>query len=341
MGKILIEVKNLVKEYPGTLAVKNASFRVSEKSVHGFLGPNGAGKTTSLKMICGLLHATKGELFFAGQSYSSDSSYINQIKTQIGYLPETPPIYDDLSVLDCLKFCGQLRNLNKMQLKNSIERVNEMLNLSDLLPRRAGHLSKGQKQKLGLAQALLHQPKLIVLDEPTAGLDPLAIREMRRLIAILKTEHTVILSSHLLHEVELCCDEITIIEKGQTIISGPLNQVMATKKIAGENSLKTEVIFLTFFGNEQIVEKIFQEHPEVIDWTFIARTIDSINVELVMNIHEHSNQSKNELLKRLIGNQVAIFEFRVSPRSLEQTFINLLNSNNPNIDQQLNTGVSQ
>lgn len=210
-----IKIENLTKSYGAQKAVNNISFEVKTGEILGFLGPNGAGKSTTMKMITGYLEIEHGNIQIGGQSIQSSG-----IKTQIGYLPENNPLYLDMPVIDYLEFCASLQKVEKNRIP---ERVREMVRVCGLDPekyKKIGELSKGYRQRVGLAQAMIHDPKILVLDEPTTGLDPNQIVEIRELIRNLGKEKTVILSTHILPEVEATCDRILIINKGKIVADG-------------------------------------------------------------------------------------------------------------------------
>ncbi len=210
-----IEVRDLTKRYGPQLAVDNISFTVDTGEIVGFLGPNGAGKTTTMKIITNFIAPTFGDVFINGISIREQP---NEIKRHIGYLPESNPLYNDMPVIDYLKFVGELLDINN--LTGRIKDVIEKVGLYDEKHKKIGELSKGYKQRVGLAQAIIHDPEILILDEPTSGLDPNQIVEIRKLIRELGKEKTVILSTHILPEVEAITDRILIINKGKIVADG-------------------------------------------------------------------------------------------------------------------------
>lgn len=235
-----IKTEKLCKDYPGVEAVKSLDFSVPTGVIHGFLGPNGAGKSTTIKMLCGLLRPTSGRVLIEGFD-----PVVNpiQVKKMIGYLPETPPLYLEMTVGEYLRFAAQLHGVEKKDLPQALEKALQVTNLGGVSHRLIGNLSKGFKQRVGIAQAIIHDPQLIVLDEPTSGLDPESVVEIREMIKNLKDKKTVILSSHLLHEVEEICDTISIIHSGNLIANGPLKEVREKyqKHSLIELKLKSEI----------------------------------------------------------------------------------------------------
>ena len=212
----MIEVKNLVKRYGDHVAVNNLSFTVEEGQIYGFLGPNGAGKSTTMNIITGYLASTEGEVLINGHNILEEPE---EAKKCIGYLPELPPVYTDMTVLEYLKFVAELKKIPKDQRKKQILEVMNLVKITDMQNRLIKNLSKGYRQRVGLAQAVLGFPEIIILDEPSVGLDPKQIIETRELIRQLAKKHTVILSSHILAEVREVCDYILIISKGKLVAS--------------------------------------------------------------------------------------------------------------------------
>ena len=212
----MIEVKNLTKCYGKHLAVDNLSFTVQEGQIYGFLGPNGAGKSTTMNIMTGYLGATKGEVLINGHDILKEPE---EAKSCIGYLPEQPPLYMEMTVLEYLTFAAELKKIPKAERESQILRVMRLTKLDPVKERLIHNLSKGYKQRVGLAQAILGFPEIIILDEPTVGLDPKQIIEIRELIRQLAKKHTVILSSHILAEVREVCDYILIISKGKLVAS--------------------------------------------------------------------------------------------------------------------------
>jgi len=213
----MIRVTNLIKRYGTHLAVDDISFHVERGGVVGFLGPNGAGKTTTLRILTCYHPATSGSASIGGCDVFTQSM---EVRRKIGYLPESAPLYPELRVREYLRFRGKLRRLSGTELARAIARVSEQCWLGAFIDRPIGQLSKGMKQRVGLADAIMHDPQVLILDEPTIGLDPTQIRETRNLIKQLGERHTVLLSSHILHEVEQICSRAIIIANGRIVASG-------------------------------------------------------------------------------------------------------------------------
>lgn len=212
----MIEVNNLVKRYGGQLAVDHLSFQIEKGKIYGFLGPNGAGKTTTMNIITGYIASTQGTVVIDGHDILEEPE---EAKKRIGYLPEQPPLYFDMTVLEYLKFVADLKKIPKDKKEEMIEEIMEMVKITDMKNRLIKNLSKGYRQRVGLAQAIMGYPDVIILDEPTVGLDPKQIIEIRSLIKNLKKKHTVILSSHILSEVSAVCDYVMIISHGRLVAS--------------------------------------------------------------------------------------------------------------------------
>lgn len=217
-----IQVRGVTKEYPGVTAVKQMTFSVEKGAVHGFLGPNGAGKSTTMNIICGLMVPTEGQVFINGQDLKQN---LRILKRKIGFLPENPPLYQGMKVEEYLTFVGGIRGLRGKILNHSVGQILEKCGLENVRGRRIGNLSLGYKQRVGVAQALVHNPEIVILDEPTKGLDPKAVDEMRKLILTLKDDRTILFSSHLLHEVQNLCSHITIIKEGEVLQNGPIQNI--------------------------------------------------------------------------------------------------------------------
>ncbi len=210
----MIQVEGLSKNYARNVAVNNISFSVEKGDIVGFLGPNGAGKTTTMRMLTCFMPPTSGKATVAGFDVFEQPF---EVKKRIGYLPETPPLYPEMSVTDYLTFVARLKNVPSSELKNRVEQVMERCAVHDVKSKLISKLSRGYRQRVGLAQAIIHNPDVLILDEPTSGLDPKQITETRELIKNLSGEHTIILSTHILPEVEAVCRKVIIINKGRLV----------------------------------------------------------------------------------------------------------------------------
>ena len=246
----MIEVSHLTKKYGGHLAVDDVSFTVEDGQIYGLLGPNGAGKSTIMNILTGYLSATSGQVTVAGHPLPEDA---DEAKACVGYLPEQPPLYPEMTVGEYLNFVAELKKVPRAQRKEQVLRAARRTGLEKVLPRLIRSLSKGYKQRVGIAQALLGSPKIIILDETTVGLDPAQVIEMRKLIRELGKAHTVILSSHILSEVQAVCQQVLILSKGKLAASGTLQELTADGR-------SLEEVFLALTGAQTDPEEEEEPH---------------------------------------------------------------------------------
>ncbi len=235
----MIEVRNLTKRYGDFVAIRDICFTAATGQILGFLGPNGAGKTTTMRIITGFMPASSGTVKVAGYDIFDDSY---EVRRRIGYLPENPPLYNDMTVNSYLRFVARIRGIAKAEVADSVDRVLRTCGLAEVTDRVVGHLSKGFRQRVGLAQALVHNPSVLVLDEPTIGLDPRQIIEIRKLIRDLSGERTVILSTHILPEVSQLCEKVVIINEGHIAVEDTLANLT--------QSMTLEQVFLRYITKE-------------------------------------------------------------------------------------------
>lgn len=246
----MIEGSHLTKKYGGHLAVDDVSFTVEDGQIYGLLGPNGAGKSTIMNILTGYLSATSGQVTVAGHPLPEEA---DEAKACVGYLPEQPPLYPEMTVGEYLNFVAELKKVPRAQRKEQVLRAARRTGLEKVLPRLIRSLSKGYKQRVGIAQALLGSPKIIILDEPTVGLDPAQVIEMRKLIRELGKAHTVILSSHILSEVQAVCQQVLILSKGKLAASGTLQELTADGR-------SLEDVFLALTGAQTDPEEEEEPH---------------------------------------------------------------------------------
>lgn len=246
----MIEVSHLTKKYGGHLAVDDVSFTVEDGQIYGLLGPNGAGKSTIMNILTGYLSATSGQVTVAGHPLPEEA---DEAKACVGYLPEQPPLYPEMTVGEYLNFVAELKKVPRAQRKEQVLRAARRTGLEKVLPRLIRSLSKGYKQRVGIAQALLGSPKIIILDEPTVGLDPAQVIEMRKLIRELGKAHTVILSSHILSEVQAVCQQVLILSKGKLAASGTLQELTTDGR-------SLEEVFLALTGAQTDPEEEEEPH---------------------------------------------------------------------------------
>ncbi len=237
----MIQVENLSKRYRDRVAVDELSFEVKQGEILGFLGPNGAGKSTTMRVLTGFLPPSSGIAKIDGYDVFENPL---EVKRRIGYLPEIPPLYTDMTVVDFLKFAARIKGVEGKRIKGEVERVANLASVADVMDRVVANISKGYKQRVGMAQALLNDPPVLILDEPTVGLDPSQIIEVRELIKSLAGKHTIILSTHILPEVTMTCQKVLIINKGKRVAYDDLTQLALKFKDEAKGELSLEQIFL-------------------------------------------------------------------------------------------------
>lgn len=304
-----IQIEKLTKTYGPQTAVNDLSFKVKTGEVLGFLGPNGAGKSTTMKMITGYIGIEKGDIRIGGKSICEET---NNFKKHIGYLPENNPLYFDMPVMDYLAFCAALQGMNKAMIGKRIREMIWVCGLNREKHKKIGELSKGYRQRVGLAQAMIHDPEILVLDEPTTGLDPNQIIEIRKLIRDLGKEKTVILSTHILPEVEATCDRILIINKGKIVADG-------TPETLRKQSQGNEILKLSIEdGDPNIILKSLKELNTVL-------TIERIQADQnLFELQSHSEQtSVREVFNLCVKKKWVLTELTPLETKLEDIFRNL------------------
>lgn len=310
----MIEVKNLTKYYGRHIALDNVSFKVKEGEILGFLGPNGAGKSTTMNIITGYLSASDGSVTVNGHDILEEPS---TAKMQIGYLPEVPPLYDDMTVQKYLEFIFGLKKL-KLPMKEHINKICQSVKITDVQNRIIKHLSKGYRQRIGLAQALLGDPPILILDEPTAGLDPAQIVEVRRFIRSLSKKHTVILSSHILSEVQAICDRIVVINNGK-IAANDLTSNLS-RKVSGENKL-TVVIE----GNQTAVYTMLKGIAGVSE--VIRHGMTERGCYEYTLCSDEKTDIRRPVFRTLAHSNYALLSMYLDELSLEDVFMRILSEN--------------
>ena len=307
----MIEVTNLCKRYSNHLAVDHLSFHVEKGQIYGFLGPNGAGKSTTMNMLTGYLAATEGTILINGHDVLKEPE---EAKKNIGYLPEIPPLYTDMTVLEYLHFAAELKKVPKGLREKQIGEIMEMVMITDMSGRLIKNLSKGYKQRVGLAQAILGYPEVLILDEPTVGLDPKQIIEMRDLIKKLGKEHTIILSSHILSEVSAICDHIMIISHGKLVAS---DSPEGLQKMMEGNAHLSLVVKGDAVKAEQVLGKV--EGITKIE-TNPSKERDCVDV--LVSVAEDQDV-REAVFYALSENRLPIFSMTQSEKSLEDIFLSL------------------
>ena len=302
----MIEVKNLTRYYGTRRAINNISFQIEKGEVVGFLGPNGAGKSTTMNIISCILPASSGSAKINGFDTFEQSLEIRKV---IGYLPETPPLYSDMIVADYLNFAAAVRGVDAKRISFSVDRVIEKCSLKDVGRRIIGRLSKGYQQRVGLAQAMIHDPEILILDEPTIGLDPIQIIEIRKLIHELTAEHTIILSSHILPEITQICKRVIIINEGEIAAVDSLGGLAASLR-------KSERLSLTVRNSENNVAEQLNGLDQVISATNSEGNQYLIECALRSNLQD-------KIAKLALENNWGIVELKPVSMTLEDIFLKL------------------
>lgn len=308
---ILIQVENLVKRYGVHMAVDDLSFTVEKGQIYGFLGPNGAGKSTTMNIMTGYIAASSGTVRINGHDILKEPE---SAKKCIGYLPEVPPLYMDMTVWEYLMFVAELKRVPGKQRIDHVEEIVEKLQLSDVENRLIKNISKGYKQRVGLAQALIGYPDVLILDEPMVGLDPKQIIEMRDFIKSLAKEHTIILSSHILSEVSAVCDHIMIISAGKLVASGSPEELKEMMQMKAE-------LRLVVLGTREQTDTILQE-IEGIESYEIEEAEEADSVKIRLDIAGNQDIRK-ELSMALSGAGLPILSMNRTEKSLEDIFLEL------------------
>lgn len=307
----MIEVSNLVKKYGDHTAVDHLSFQIEKGKIYGFLGPNGAGKSTTMNMITGYIASTEGKVMIDGHDILEEPE---AAKKCIGYLPEMPPLYFDMTVLEYMKFAADLKKIPRNQKDKQIKEVMDMVKITDMKDRLIKNLSKGYRQRVGLAQAILGYPEVIILDEPTVGLDPKQIIEIRDLIKSLKQKHTVILSSHILSEVRAVCDYVLIISHGKLVASDTPDNL--ERLAAGSNSLLIKVK-----GEKDTIRKDLETIEGV---TGVEMSYDSDEELWKTKVSIQENVDiREKVFYAMAKANCPIYEMQVKRVSLEDVFLEI------------------
>ena len=306
----MIEVKNLVKRYGDFTAVRGVSFSVRDGVICGFLGPNGAGKSTTMNIIAGTLAATEGEVVVNGYDIYEDPI---GAKSSIGYLPEQPPLYPDMTAGEYLAFVGEARGLSGDKLWEAVDRAVERTGLGEYADRMIRNLSKGYRQRVGIAQAILTDPEIIILDEPTVGLDPRQIIEIRSLIRELGRDHTVILSSHILGEIAEVCDEVIIIAHGEIAAADTLENLV--NRYEGKN-----IVDLTVRGDAETVRRIADSVPGVTDAEIEAKSAGIVRARLSA---DRGTDVRETVFFRFADARIPILSMSYEETTLEKVFLEL------------------
>lgn len=304
----ILEINGLSKKFGSNHIIKDLNLKVSENSICGFIGENGAGKTTTMKMILGFLKPDSGVIKVCGEKVTYGETKTNRF---IGYLPDVPEYYGYMNPVEYLKLCGQITGMSKKEIKEKTDELLELVGLEDHKKRRIGRFSRGMKQRLGIAQALLNEPKLLICDEPTSALDPIGRKEILDILLKVKEKTTVIFSTHILSDVERICDDIAILRDGKIVLSGPLSQIKSNNIV---DCLEIEFKngddlsqFLNIFGNNSELNEI--EAP-------LEKSENTIFI--------HSNnisKIQKEIMKALLDADLYPISIRLQEPTLEKLFL--------------------
>jgi ABC-2 type transport system ATP-binding protein len=307
----LIKAIDLTKRYGRHCAVNKINFEIAKGEIIGFLGPNGAGKSTTMNMITGYIAPTDGQILIDGEDILDDPE---NTRRKIGYLPEQPPLYMEMTVNEYLNFAGKLKQVERIQLKQDMDKICDLIKIGDVRKRLIRNLSKGYKQRVGLAQSLLGNPQLLILDEPTVGLDPKQIIEIRNLIKSLSKDHTIVLSSHILPEISAVCDRVLIINKGDIVASD-------TAENLAQNLTGMHQLHMRIKGEEELIRKALQEIASLKEIT-IHDSGESGACNVVVEA-EQEEDIREEVFYALSRNKCPILQMRPMDMSLEEIFLNL------------------
>lgn len=308
----MIEVKNVTKKYGKFVAVDDISFEIKEGEIVGLLGPNGAGKSTTMNMLTGFIEQTSGEIIIDGYDMLKKPK---KAKKEIGYMPEGVPLYADLTVKEFVKYMAELKGIDKKERKEKVEKIIEQTGLKDVENKLTRNLSRGYKQRVSMAGALVGEPKILILDEPTVGLDPKQITEIRKLIKELGKTHTVILSSHILSEVSQICNKVIIINKGKIVaIDTPEN---LESKVSSDNS-----VYVTVEDTENKMEQIKDKITEIKTLKLIKTNEDGTKQYEITS--KEDEDLRKILFSELAKENITIFEMKKVDFSLEDAFMKLI-----------------
>lgn len=313
----MIQVEGLSKRYARHVAVNNISFSVEKGDIVGFLGPNGAGKTTTMRILTCFMPPTEGKATVANYDVFEQPF---EVKKHIGYLPETPPVYPEMTVRGYLSFVARLKNLPASEIKNRVEQVMERCAVADVAPRLIGKLSKGYRQRVGLAQAIIHNPDVLILDEPTSGLDPKQINETRELIKSLAGEHTIILSTHILPEVEAVCEKVIIINKGRVVATDSVENLKNRAGLGGATQVQIE-------NSGEVDPSAIHQRLEQVPG--VSKVLDKVTAGARYIFEIESLQGHNarpDIARAIVHAGWNLIELKSSTLTLEEVFLELTGS---------------
>ncbi len=303
----MVEIRNLRKNYGKNPALRGITFTIEDNEILGFLGPNGVGKSTTMNIIAGYLPSTSGTVSVNGYDITE---HAREAKKCIGYLPEIPPVYPDMRVEEYLTFCAGIKGIRRADTKKEVESAMEKLHITDMRRRLIRNLSKGYKQRVGFAQALLGNPKVLILDEPTVGLDPAQVSEVRSLIRELGQSHSIIFSSHILSEISAVCERVVIITKGEI-------RAIDTIENLEKSMTASSLLDITIEGDEATIMRVLKDIRGVEEIKNVTRTDNRLSCRLTLT----EDKVRNAVMTSLVANNCSIVEMNMAKLDLEQVFL--------------------
>ena len=312
----MIEVKNLTKKYGTFEAVKGISFSIEKGEIVGFLGPNGAGKSTTMNMITGFIEPTEGSIIVDGYDIEKRPRLVKQ---KIGYMPENVPLYKELTVREFINYMADLKYVKRKEKKEKVDEVLKEVGLTNVQKKLIRNLSRGYKQRVSLAGALVGNPEILILDEPTVGLDPKQVVEIRNLIKSFKGKYTVILSSHILSEVSNMCDKIIVINNGKIV------KIDSTQNLINTESKNSKIVYVTVDNESSNFETVVKKLKFVSSFDVVS--IDSTSKTYKLNCKETNNDIRKDLSKAFSKENIIVLEMKLEEATLEDAFIDIIDTN--------------
>ena len=312
----MIEVKNLTKKYGTFEAVKGISFSIEKGEIVGFLGPNGAGKSTTMNMITGFIEPTEGSIIVDGYDIEKRPRLVKQ---KIGYMPENVPLYKELTVREFINYMADLRGIKRSEKKEKINKVIDEVGIKNVQNKLISNISRGYRQRVSLAGALVGNPEILILDEPTVGLDPKQVVEIRNLIKSFKGKYTVILSSHILSEVSNMCDKIIVINNGKIV------KIDSTQNLINTESKNSKIVYVTVDNESSNFETVVIKLKFVSSFDIVS--IDSTSKTYKLNCKETNNDIRKDLSKAFSKENIIVLEMKLEEATLEDAFIDIIDTN--------------
>lgn len=314
----MIEVRNLTKKYGNFEAVKDISFSISDGEIVGFLGPNGAGKSTTMNMITGFIEPTEGSIIIDGLNIEKKP---NKVKSKIGYMPENVPLYKELTVKEFISYMSDLREIKKSEKKEAVEKAIDETGLRAVENKLISHISRGYRQRVSLAGAIVGNPEIIILDEPTVGLDPKQVIEIRNLIKSFKGKHTVILSSHILSEVSNMCDKIIMINNGKIV------KIDSTSNLIKSENKESKIINITIEDEKDKFDAVVDKLKFISKVDLINNNQDADSKKYKLTCTNEDFDIRKELSKALTKEEIILLEMNAEEATLEDAFIDIIDTN--------------